>query len=220
MADSFDPDKQKFSEKSKEPICPGDVTHYYCPIFVSGDPRGLHETSVLAVDPNDKFPLVLSNGDGLPSTTQVKCIKVYRNNIPIEHCGLFCEVGRFILKKRGIATAADGASMQARTFDVIMKKHIIKGMEKANADGFAPVDMLINKFNCGVTRSAPAIVDTIQYRKRQSMKENCTLDTSENVFPHKSETEALLILRRCGKCLMSLEMVVVVTMPSCYCCVE
>ncbi len=72
MADSFDPDKQKFSEKSKEPICPGDVIHYYCPIFVSSDPRGLRETSVLAVDPNDKFPLVLSDGDRLPSTTQVK----------------------------------------------------------------------------------------------------------------------------------------------------
>ncbi len=68
MADSFDPDKQTFSEKLKEPICLGDVIHYYCPIFVSGDPQGLRETSVLAVDPNDKFLLVLSNRDGLPST--------------------------------------------------------------------------------------------------------------------------------------------------------
>ncbi len=92
MADSFDPDKQTLSEKSKEPICPGDVIHYYCPIFVSGDPRGLRETSVLAVDPNDKFPLVLSNRDGLPSTTQVKRIEVYRNNILMDHCGLFHEI--------------------------------------------------------------------------------------------------------------------------------
>jgi hypothetical protein len=30
-----------------------------------------------------------------------------------------------------------------------MKKHIIKGMGKAKADGFAPGDMLINKFNGG-----------------------------------------------------------------------
>jgi hypothetical protein len=29
-------------------------------------------------------------------------------------------------------------------------------------------------------------------------EKNCTLDTSEYVFPHKSETEALLILRRFG----------------------
>ncbi len=87
MPDSFDPDNQTFSEKSKEPIPPGDVIHYYCPIFVSGDPRGLRETSVHAVDPNDKFPLVLSNGDRLPSTTQVKCIMVYRNNILMDHCG-------------------------------------------------------------------------------------------------------------------------------------
>jgi hypothetical protein len=138
----------------------------------------LRETSVLAVDPNDKFPLVLSNGDRLPSTTQIKHIKVYWNNILMDHCGLFREIGQFISKKRGSATAADGASMQARTFDVIMKKHITKGMEKAKADGFAPGDMLINKFNSGDTGSAPAIKDTIQYRKHQSMKKNCTLDTS------------------------------------------
>ncbi len=41
------------------------MIHYYCLIFVPGDLRGLSETSVLAVDPNDKFHLVLSNGDGL-----------------------------------------------------------------------------------------------------------------------------------------------------------
>ncbi len=60
-ADSFNLDKQTFSEKSKEPIRTGDVIHYYCPIFVSGDPCGLCETSVHAVDPNDKFPLFLSD---------------------------------------------------------------------------------------------------------------------------------------------------------------
>ena len=32
---------------------------------MSGDLRGLSEASVCAVDPNDKFHLVLSNGDGL-----------------------------------------------------------------------------------------------------------------------------------------------------------
>jgi hypothetical protein len=57
----------------------------------------------------------------------------------MDHCGLFWEIGRFILKKRGSATAADGASMQARAFDVMMKKHIIKGMEKAKADGLHQV---------------------------------------------------------------------------------
>ncbi len=125
-ADIFDPDKLSFCEKTKEPIHPGDAIHYYCPIFVSGDPRGLCETSVLAVDPNDNFPLVPSNGDRLPSTTQVTQMKVYRNNILMEHCGLFSEIGQIIFKKRGSATAADGVSMQASTFDVTLKKHIIK----------------------------------------------------------------------------------------------
>ena len=88
-ADNFDPDKLSCSDKSTEPICPGDVILYYCPIFVSGNPHGLRETTILAVNPNDNFPLVLSNGDGIPSTTNVKCIKVFCNNMLMEHWGIF-----------------------------------------------------------------------------------------------------------------------------------
>jgi hypothetical protein len=79
-ADNYDYDNGTFEGKCKEPICPGDVIKYYCPMFVAGDPRGLGETSVLAVDLNDNFPVVLSDGEGLPSTTTVKCIKVIWHN--------------------------------------------------------------------------------------------------------------------------------------------
>ncbi len=56
---------------------------------MAGDPRGLRETSVLSVDPNNYFPLVLSNGEGLPSTSKVKWIKVIQHNRLVDHLGLF-----------------------------------------------------------------------------------------------------------------------------------
>jgi len=112
-ADNFDPDKVSFEWKCKEKIHPGDVIQYYNPMFVSGDPRGLRETSVLSVDPNNYFPLVLSNGEGLPSTCKVKQIKVIQHNRLVDHLGLFRSIDSFQLKKRGSATAADGVYMQA-----------------------------------------------------------------------------------------------------------
>jgi hypothetical protein len=89
------------------------VIEYYSPIFAAGDPRGLGDTSVLAVDPNNNFPLVFSNAEGLPSTTAVKRIKVIWHNELVDHRGIFRAIDWFQLKKRGSATDADGVYMQA-----------------------------------------------------------------------------------------------------------
>jgi hypothetical protein len=108
------------------------------------------------------------------------------------------------LKKSGSATAADGVYMQAGCFEAIMKKHIIKGMGKAKANGFAPGDMLINKFNGGDTVSAAAnLLTTIKSKKHPlsedtTIDDNSSLNTREYVFPHKTEAEAINILRRYG----------------------
>ena len=67
-----DEDSSVFLDKSNEPICPGDVILYYCPMSVAGDPRGLRTATVLSVDPNDSIPLVLGNSEGLPSTHLVR----------------------------------------------------------------------------------------------------------------------------------------------------
>jgi hypothetical protein len=203
-ADNYDSDNVTFEGKCKEPICPGDVIQYYSPMFVTGDLRGLRETSVLSVDPNNNFPLVLSNGEGLLSTTLIKRIKVVRQNRLVDHRGIFREIIWFQLKKRGSATAADGVNMQAGCFEGITKKHIIKGMEKAKADGFAPADMLINKFSGGDTGNAAAVVAaTIKSKKHPisedtTIDDNCIITTREHVFPHKSEAEAITILRHYG----------------------
>ena len=107
------------------------------------------------------------------------------------------------MKKGGSATAADALSMQARSMEFIMTSHIRKGLKKAKASGFALTDMLIDKFNGGDTEVSSALTGIIQSRKRPLDEENTARETgvllmSEYIFPHKSEKEALEILRRCG----------------------
>jgi hypothetical protein len=65
-----------FRTRTNEPICPGDVIQYYDPIYVTGDPRGLREAKVLAVNPKDDMPLVLSNSEGIPRSCTLKRIKI------------------------------------------------------------------------------------------------------------------------------------------------
>ena len=184
-ADTFDPDIVSFELKCKEKLCPGDVIQYYCPIFVSGDPRGLRETSILSVDPNNSFPLVLSNGEGLPSTCKVKRIKFIQHNRLVDNFGIFRSMDRYQIKKRGSATAADGVYMHASFFDESMKSNIKNAMGKAIADGFAPGDMLINKFHGGQGVGASDEVPT-NSKKRTSedytVDKNCTMNTGDYVF--------------------------------------
>ena len=71
-----------------------------------------------------------------------------------------------------------------------------------------PVDLhqqtcLLKKFNSGDTEVSSAVTGTIQSRKRPLHKENTAgetgiLLTSEYIFPHKSEKEAIEILRCYG----------------------
>jgi hypothetical protein len=108
----------------------------------------------------------------------------------------------FQLKKRGRATAADGVYMQAGYFDDVMKKCITNMTGKARSDGFAPGDMLVNKFNgcdgVGATEVLPTISKTHPLSDDSTIDVNCTLNTRDYVFPHKSYAEAINIMRRCG----------------------
>lgn len=138
--DDFGPDE----EQSNEPIRPGDVIEYYSPIFVAGDARGLRQATVLAVDPNDDSPLALSNGDVLPNNTKAKRIKAMCDGELLDHPGIYRPIYKFKLTKRGKASAATGIAMEAARFGRIMQKNISKMKKKAEADGFAPMDMLVN----------------------------------------------------------------------------
>ena len=92
--------------------------------------------------------------------------------------------------------------MQASYFDDVMKRHITNAMGKARADGFALGDMLINKFHggegVGATDYFPPNSKKRTLPEDYTVEENCTMNTREYVFLHKSEAEAIDIMRHYG----------------------
>ena len=146
QAITFDPDDfgglSSEDETSNEPIRPGDVIEYYSPIFVAGDRRGLRKATVMSVRPKGETPLILDNGEFLPNTTKVKRIRVMTDGELLDHPGIYRPIYRFKLVKMGTATAGDAIAMEANRFGNIMKKNLSKLRDKAEADGFAPMDMI------------------------------------------------------------------------------
>lgn len=148
QAISFDPDNfdepMDENETSNEPLRVGDVIEYYSPIFVAGDPRGLREATVLAIDPKKEYPLVLDNAEYIPNDTSVKRVKVMSGGELVDHPGIFRPISRFKLVKAGRATIADAVKMQSSRFGGIMRNNMKKLKSKAEADGFAPMDLIVN----------------------------------------------------------------------------
>lgn len=181
QAITFDPDDFGDLEgRSNEPIRPGDVIEYYCPIYVTGDKRGLRQATVLAVDPSDTMPLVLSNGEGLPNTTKVKRIKVMSGDELVDHPGIFREMNRFKLIKMGNATVADAIAMEAARFGAIMTKNINKLKEKAGAEGFAPMDLLVNIKGVKTNNTTSSTLQTKASTKRETLLSSSSDDSSSD----------------------------------------
>lgn len=148
QAISFDPDNfdepTDENETSNEPLRVGDVIEYYSPIYVAGDPRGLREATVLAIDPKKENPLVLDNAEYIPNDTNVKRVKVMSGGELVDHPGIFRPISRFKLVKAGKATMADAVRLQSSRFGGIMRNNMKKMQSKAEADGFAPMDLIVN----------------------------------------------------------------------------
>ena len=140
--DNFEPIDE--NETSNEPMRVGDVIQYYSPIFVAGDPRGLREATVLAIDPKKENPLVLDNAEYIPNDINVKRIKVISGGELVDHPGIFRPIFRFKLVKAGKATMADAVKMQSSRFGGIMRNNMKKLKSKAEAEGFAPMDLMVN----------------------------------------------------------------------------
>lgn len=145
QAMNFDPEANDLDEEiSNEPMRPGDVIEYYSPIFVVGDKRGLRQAAVLAVSPDADVILNLSNGECLLEDTRVKRIKVMDGDELFDHPGIYRPITSFKLVAGKVKGGSSGIMNEAARFGDIFRKNLGKMQAKAEADGFAPMDMLRN----------------------------------------------------------------------------
>jgi hypothetical protein len=88
-----------------------------------GDKRWLRNATVEAVKPVNcsHMPLVLNNGDGIPSTTKVKRICLLKGDILVDHPGIFRSLDQFKMKKEGKTTMGDVMVKNAAVVKGIIK---------------------------------------------------------------------------------------------------
>ncbi len=92
------------------------------------------------------MPLVLNNGDGIPSTTKVKRICLLMGDILVDHPGIFRSLDQFKMKKEGKTTMGDVMVKNATVVKGIIKKHIKQGIKKSRTEGgLVCVNILHNK---------------------------------------------------------------------------
>jgi hypothetical protein len=149
-AHTFDENCCKWMDRKQrnEPIHPGDVIEYYDPFGVAGNERWLRNATAEAVNPVNysHMPLVLNNGDGIPSTTKVKRIRLLKGDILVDHPGIFRSLDQFKMKKEGKTTMGDVMVKNAAVIKGIIKKHIKQGIEKSRTEGgLVCVDIFDNK---------------------------------------------------------------------------
>ncbi len=84
---------------SNEPICPGDVIEYYSSTVNGRETSGLRRKTVLSVNPQDKFPVVVGRGVTLPGHTEVRRVMIMSGGNLVGHPGIFRPIRLFKLSK-------------------------------------------------------------------------------------------------------------------------
>ena len=141
IADPFD---QNDDGTSTEPIHVGDVIQFYISPYVCGDKRGLVCAEVLAIDPNDSCPLVLSNQyaiakDGFQLIQRVKV------KTPGDRPGFWRLLQNFTIQQEGSTQDAGmrANSLQTKEFGDIMSRRTSLVRELAEKEQFSPMDIMV-----------------------------------------------------------------------------
>lgn len=204
QAINFDPDLNNLDDTvSNEPIRPGDVIEYYSPVFVVGDKRGLRQATVLSVAPEAEVILTLSNGECLPEDTRVKRIKVMDGNELVDHPGIYRAINNFKLVAAKIKGANNPSGMmnEAARFGDIFRNNVNKMQASAEAEGFAPMDMIMcmnggrkaDKRNVSVKFASPKKSPKPIQRTTESPSPSSSEHSRKNAlqFPSMSSKESL-----------------------------
>ncbi len=111
-----------------------------------GDPQGLKEATVLAVDPDDEYLLTLRTSDTVPKGSHVLRITKYQEEKEVKTLfGTWHAIERFKLEKCQIATEAEALIMQRNCLSGIVKDKLASVLDKAQSERFAPEDILNDK---------------------------------------------------------------------------
>jgi len=114
---------------------------------VHGDPQASREATVLAIDPDDDYPLTLSTCDIVPKGSKVCRITNYREGKEVKTLfSTWCAIEKFELGKCQIATEAEALIMHSNCLSRIMKENIASALDKAQSKGLAPEDIFNDKF--------------------------------------------------------------------------
>jgi hypothetical protein len=84
---------------SDEPIRPGDVIEYYSSTVNGRETSGLRRGSVLSVNPEEKFPVVMDSGVTLPGHTEVRRVMKMSGGNLFAHSGIFRPIHLFKLRE-------------------------------------------------------------------------------------------------------------------------
>jgi hypothetical protein len=107
----------------------------------------------------------------------------------VDHPGIFRPIIRFKLSKAGKATIADAVAKQSSRFGNIMKKNIKKLKSKAEADGFAPMDLLVNVKGANTSSQSSSEVSAPKASQKKAVCQSLLSSSSESSDDDSSEDE-------------------------------
>eukprot|EP00562_Extubocellulus_spinifer_P018023 CAMPEP_0178592068 /NCGR_PEP_ID=MMETSP0697-20121206/29146_1 /TAXON_ID=265572 /ORGANISM="Extubocellulus spinifer, Strain CCMP396" /LENGTH=934 /DNA_ID=CAMNT_0020229013 /DNA_START=32 /DNA_END=2837 /DNA_ORIENTATION=+ len=169
------------------PIRPGDVVEYYSHVYVAGDKRGRRIAKVLSVDPERSPILVLDNGECIPSDTQIRRTKVMIGGTLRAHSGIYRPIENFKLIKclpSGSSGVAAGLAKEVRRVGEVISRNMAEFQEKAQADGFAPMD-LMNRY-----KGAPSASRTRKSSRMTSISAGPSAGSSKPLGTSRSVTSS------------------------------
>ena len=186
-------------ERKTELIRPGDVIEYTDVMAIQGDKNYQMTSKILSVDPRRTPVLVLENGDFLPPETRVKRIKkIYRGNLLDCDKARYKPISDFKLSKASLVGAegvAAGIKKEAERVGEVISRNMAAFQEKAQADGFAPMD-LMNRYKGAPVATAAAAAEDVAEAASTSRKRSLESDGSEHVKPSKNDARCNHMCRR------------------------
>jgi len=180
-------------ERKTELIRPGDVIEYTDTMAVQGDKHYRKTSKILSVDPRRTPVLVLESGDILPQETLVKRIKkIYRGNLEDCDKARYKPINYFKLSKASLVGSegiAAGIKKEAERVGGIISRNMAELQEKAQADGYAPMD-LMNRYKGAPVAAAAVAVENVAEAASTSRKRSLESGGSEHAKRSMSESNS------------------------------